>query len=672
MRGRLYGRLCTAAAILAVVLGIGGAVVGVAILVDAWWASWAFAHSDEGRRSERIAEAEAPLWIEAPPPEGVRDGGVNASASVQAGDSASAGGATGTGSSPDGSVVAAAGTLSAGERAAGAALEPRASVTAPHQGASAAARAPARATGQVIPGSVASAVPGLTPDTASSPTAASPAGETHATLEVGTPEAVPARAPAPRAAPDEVAVASVDFRFLDPPQPGAHAVLSVMVENRSANPTGAIRLAVDRDWFGSFEVLGAVPAALSDETPDGTRTFTFLAVEPAGRQALALHVISRGEDVDAPDVRIVLDDGAEVAHVRPRTVAPKPRPGPARSIEIAKLGVRATVVQTAWEPPRFAIGQILGTAAVSLGNTVLVGHLRGPDGDVFAHLDRLRPGDEVVATSRGLPYRFVVSEVTVRPYDDLSATLPTETPRLSLMTCTGVWNPLRQDYSHRLWAIAEPPELAAQTIAMNAARAEQAAREAEEAAAQRAAHEAEAAAQEASAIVEAAAAEAAAAEAAAADSTAAASVALTEAPDSLAAVPEVAPPAAPTPTPGVLAVRITDPRPDAQVPARLLVRGTLADPRATRGPLWLVVRANVSDGRWYALDRPLDVRPDGSWQAEIVLGGPPNLRHEIRVGVADEAANATLLRHAREQQGQPLDALPDGYQTAASAIIIRR
>ena len=60
-----------------------------------------------------------------------------------------------------------------------------------------------------------------------------------------------------------------------------------------------------------------------------------------------------------------------------------------------------------------------------------------------------------------------------------------------MMTCTGTWSIARQDYSHRLWVIAEPPELAAQTIKANAERAAQAAREAESAAAARATHEAE-------------------------------------------------------------------------------------------------------------------------------------------------------------------------------------
>ena len=39
------------------------------------------------------------------------------------------------------------------------------------------------------------------------------------------------------------------------------------------------------------------------------------------------------------------------------------------------------------------------------------------------------------------------------------------------MTCAGVWNPFTQDYSERLWVVAEPPDQAAVTIANAAATA---------------------------------------------------------------------------------------------------------------------------------------------------------------------------------------------------------
>jgi hypothetical protein len=127
-------------------------------------------------------------------------------------------------------------------------------------------------------------------------------------------------------------------------------------------------------------------------------------------------------------------------------------------------------VPTTWEPPAFLAGQIRGSANVTLGNTVLVGHLGGASGDVFKHLELLQPGDTVVAVSRGLEYTFVVSDKQVRSADDSRPTTPSDTPRLTLMTCTGTWDPLTRNYSERLWITAEPWELASRTIAANAAR----------------------------------------------------------------------------------------------------------------------------------------------------------------------------------------------------------
>jgi len=156
----------------------------------------------------------------------------------------------------------------------------------------------------------------------------------------------------------------------------------------------------------------------------------------------------------------VLDaDGAEVGHVRPPTEAPKPQPGPIYSIDIPNLHIHAGVVPVDWEPPLFVVGQLRGTAFVTQGNSVLVGHLRGAAGyNVFDHLDKLAPGDKVIASSRGETYDFVVSQVQVLPEGDTSPTESTSAPRLTLMTCAGTWNPLTQDYSDRLWVIAEPAD----------------------------------------------------------------------------------------------------------------------------------------------------------------------------------------------------------------------
>ncbi|MCC6991329.1 MAG: sortase [Acidobacteria bacterium] len=480
-----------------------------------------------------------------------------------------------------------------------------------------------------------------------------------------------------------MAVPEIDFRFLDPPEPGAHARLAVTIANRADAPTGPLGIVISRRWLQDFQVIGAVPD-VADDRPEGEgeRRFAFAGLAPGQQQTFEVHVVATADEVDAPEVRVLLGAGdadaqseVEIGRGRPRTVAPRPRPGPARAVAIPKLGVRAAVVPVPWEPPAFVIGQVHGSAAVSEGNTVLIGHFGGPQGDVFARLSQLRPGDEVVATSRGLEYRFIVSDIAVRPYDDVSPTYPTETPRLTLMTCTGQWSILRQDYSHRLWVVAEPADLAQQTIRANAERAAQAAREAEAAAAERAAHEAEVSA---TATAEAQAQAAQPASAGAARAPAARSV------PSAAAAPSpgeglTPPPPLPSPSPspaadeplapGIVIDGLTD---GAPVPTRLTVRGRRTAEADTGRLLWLVVRAEVDGSRWYALDRQLTVNQRGEWEAAIELGGPAGVRHQIRVLSVDADGDATLRRHANERRGHPLDVLPVGSQTGARVTVERR
>ena len=421
-----------------VAFGVLAVVVGGGAYAFAWYSAVAWSQSDEARRAERAAIAPPPIWLD--------EGGAPPSASLR----------------PD------------GEGAGVAAADPvsRRAPTDAAAGLGAAALA-----GDEEGGANGSAG---TPRVTSGATVFAPPQLRHV-LEDAEREAAVTSAGLPqrRAAASDVGVANVDFRFLDPPEPGAHARLQLSVRNRADVPTGPVSVTIPARWFESFDVLGAVPGVLLDRVEhDGLRYFDYPAIGPSESATLELHVLASNEDLDAPEVRVILrDEEAEVARAQPRTVAPKPRPGPARQLQIPSLNIRSGVVPTAWEPPDFVVGQIRDSAAVSLGNTVLVGHLRGPAGDVFNRLDRVKLGDEVTAVSRGVEFRFVVSEVVVLPNNDNRPMLPTETPRLTMMTCAGIWNPFSQDYSHRIWVIAEPPELAEQTIAANRERAARAAEE---------------------------------------------------------------------------------------------------------------------------------------------------------------------------------------------------
>src|SRR5581483_6861619 len=181
-------------------------------------------------------------------------------------------------------------------------------------------------------------------------------------------------------------------------------------------------------------------AVTEDHTDDnGLRTFSFPPVAPGTSATYELHVTSTEEGTRAPVVTVLTASGDSIGDVaRPKTYAPQPRPGPVMAIDIPHLKLHSGVLQVAWEPPPFTVGQIKDTANVTQGNTVLVGHLTGAAGNVFAHLDQLELGDEITATSRGVPYKFVVSQMFEGSNTDGSPILPESDSRLTLMTCAGV------------------------------------------------------------------------------------------------------------------------------------------------------------------------------------------------------------------------------------------
>jgi LPXTG-site transpeptidase (sortase) family protein len=264
-----------------------------------------------------------------------------------------------------------------------------------------------------------------------------------------------------------------EFRFLDPPEPGARARLTVSVRSVSAEPSGPFDLALPLKWLSGYHIEGVTPEPASG-TPRtgraiaGEQRLSFDELAPDDTEDITVDLVATDEVLDSPDVRLLDASDREAGHLKPPSEAPHAHPGPIWSISLPRLNIRSGVVPVDWEPPLFVVGQLKNTAKVTEGNSVLVGHLVGSLGNVFQHLDRVNIGDEVIATSRGEEYRFVVSQKEVLPPDDTTPVQDTDTPRLTLMTCTGVWNPLARDYTERLWVIAEPPDLAASTIASGA------------------------------------------------------------------------------------------------------------------------------------------------------------------------------------------------------------
>ena len=149
-------------------------------------------------------------------------------------------------------------------------------------------------------------------------------------------------------------------------------------------------------------------------------------------------------------------------------LAAGPRPGfTPRRLRIARIGLDSEVVPArlvrlasgavTWEVPAYRVGHAQGTAGAGEdGNMVLLGHVSSVNaGNVFAALDRVQVGDEIVAQSSGangadgaVVYRVAERRLVAR--DDLSVLAPAGGPVATLITCAGAWLPAEQDYSHRL------------------------------------------------------------------------------------------------------------------------------------------------------------------------------------------------------------------------------
>jgi LPXTG-site transpeptidase (sortase) family protein len=105
-----------------------------------------------------------------------------------------------------------------------------------------------------------------------------------------------------------------------------------------------------------------------------------------------------------------------------------------------------------WDVPAFKIGHAEETAgAGDPGNAVLAGHVTSRNlSNVFEHLHQLDAGDVVQVFSADQEFEYRVASMRHVGRDDVSVVQPTAAPSVTLITCTGTWLPLVNDYAERL------------------------------------------------------------------------------------------------------------------------------------------------------------------------------------------------------------------------------
>jgi sortase A len=130
------------------------------------------------------------------------------------------------------------------------------------------------------------------------------------------------------------------------------------------------------------------------------------------------------------------------AHLMPALNAyvppPIPTPGPeqARRIQIPSIGVDSTIVQGVdWDQLKKGVGQLIGSALPGReGNLVLAAH-NDIYGEIFRHLDKLAPGDEIIVSTERQTYTYVVRAIDVVAPTAVEVMDPTPFAQITLISC---------------------------------------------------------------------------------------------------------------------------------------------------------------------------------------------------------------------------------------------
>ncbi|OGO41872.1 MAG: hypothetical protein A2W36_04395 [Chloroflexi bacterium RBG_16_58_14] len=167
------------------------------------------------------------------------------------------------------------------------------------------------------------------------------------------------------------------------------------------------------------------------EQPTLTPTPLIMAVVlPSGHTPPNLEGGARPNDAEIPE------------HLRPLVQSlaslPIPTPGPEQAIrlQIPALGVDAPVVQgDGWEQLKKGVGQHIGSADPGEdGNVVLSAH-NDIFGELFRHLDRLKPGDQVTLFTNQRAYTYSIVETRIVEPTEVEVMASSSQPTITLISC---------------------------------------------------------------------------------------------------------------------------------------------------------------------------------------------------------------------------------------------
>ncbi len=182
--------------------------------------------------------------------------------------------------------------------------------------------------------------------------------------------------------------------------------------------------------FGVLRELNEeVASALIQETFTPT-PLVMAVVLPSGHTPPDAFGNTRPNDAEIPE------------HLRPMVQSlanlpiPTPAPDQAIRIQIPAINVDAPIVQgDGWEQLKKGVGQNIGSANPGQnGNLVLSAH-NDVYGEIFRHLDRLVPGDQIIIYTQQRQYVYVVDRTAIVEPTAVEVMAPTGSPTATLISC---------------------------------------------------------------------------------------------------------------------------------------------------------------------------------------------------------------------------------------------
>jgi sortase A len=154
-------------------------------------------------------------------------------------------------------------------------------------------------------------------------------------------------------------------------------------------------------------------------------------------QAYLSYINDISDTGSEPDTEQTTQQSATEAVTKPMTIPE----GMIGIVTIDKISMSAPLVDgTDNKSIRYALGHFKNTAMPGeVGNFAVAGHRSYTFGEYFNRLDEMAVGDEIKVLYGNKQYKYIVDDVSVVEPQQVEVLDETDTPTITLVTCTPKW-----------------------------------------------------------------------------------------------------------------------------------------------------------------------------------------------------------------------------------------